>query len=66
MPKKKLSESLPELIARLRTERILPILALIDAEQEGLITLPEDYSTVVSSSGSEGRACTISLRRVTD
>lgn len=45
MPKKKPSESLPELIARKKVENIIGILSLIDAEQEGIITLPEDCKT---------------------
>lgn len=45
MPKKKPSESLPELIARKKVENIIGILSLIDAEQEGLFTLPEDCKT---------------------
>ncbi|ABK18106.1 hypothetical protein [Syntrophobacter fumaroxidans] len=40
MPKK--TESLPELVARLKTEKILAVLALIDAERAGLLSLPDE------------------------
>jgi hypothetical protein len=45
MSKKPFSESLPELISRKRTENIIAILSMIDAEQQGIVTLPEDYKT---------------------
>lgn len=47
MPNEKPSESLPELMARLRNERILATLALILADREGLYPLPEVYKTGV-------------------
>lgn len=40
MPKK--TESLLELVARLKTERILGMLALLDAERAGLLSLPDE------------------------
>lgn len=40
MPTK--TESLPELAARLKTEKILGMLALLDAERAGLLSLPDE------------------------
>jgi len=43
MPKK--NESLPELVARPKTEKILGMLALLDAERAGLLSLPDELKT---------------------
>lgn len=45
MPEKPSSESLPELIARKRSEQVFARLSMIAAEQQGLKTLPESYTT---------------------